>query len=218
MRRALLPAVVVWIILDAIVVTVAVLMPTIIVSITPFANDWDATWAIIFRVGAALGLLAAVLFIATRMYRSLTIVVAEHAYVRLRRAVAVHTQSTLELRRISATSQVANALLGLVTGIPLALVVFLLSLIPVVGFVLSWTVAAVMSGRDFGEELMKPSVTDPALLAANRARISGFGIAANLAILIPFAGMLVMPVAVAGATALATKITPGDENPASNAG
>ena len=40
----------------------------------------------------------------------------------------------------------------------------------------------------------------------NRARITGFGIAANLTILIPFAGVVAMPVAVAGATALATNL------------
>ncbi|MGF3053718.1 EI24 domain-containing protein [Microbacterium sp. YY-03] len=208
MRNALISAVLVWLLLAAAVITFAVFLPTIIIAITPFADEWNPAWATIFRVGAALGMLAAVLYLATRVYRSLTVIVAEHSYVRLRRAVAAHASSSLEPQRVKVSSQVGNTLFDLVTGLPLAIVVFLLSLIPIVGVVLSWTVAAVMSGREFGEELIKPSLTDETVMKENRSRIAGFGIAANLTILIPFVGMLAMPVAVAGATALATKIAP----------
>lgn len=208
MRNALLSAVIVWIILAAAVITFAVFLPSIIVAITPFADNWHATWATIFRVGAALGLLAAVLYLATKLFRSLAVVVGEHSYVRLRRAVAHHANSGLEPRRANTARMLGSSLLGLITGIPLAIIVFLLSLIPVVGFILSWILAAVAAGREFGEDLVSPTLHDEAMIAANRIRIAGFGIAANLTILIPIVGMLAMPVAVAGATALATRIAP----------
>lgn len=206
MRSALLSAVFVWLIVAAAVITFTVFLPTIIIAITPFANEWNPTWATIFRVGAALGLFAAVLYLATKLYRSLVVIIGELAYVKLRRAVAAHVSSGLEPRRESTTRMLGTAVIGVFTGIPLAIVVFLLSLIPVVGFVLGWIVAAVAAGRDFGRDLVAPTLNDEAALAANRSRITGFGIAANLTILIPFVGMMAMPVAVAGGTALATRI------------
>lgn len=121
--------------------------------------------------------------------------------------------SPLEPRREGATRVLGSALLGLFTGIPLAIMVFLLSLIPVIGFVLSWVVAAVAAGREFGEDLVAPTLQDDAVIAANRNRIAGFGMVANLMILIPFAGMFAMPVAVAGATALATKMASDNPTP-----
>lgn len=208
MRGALLSAVLVWGILAVVVIAFAAFLPTLIIAITPFADDWNPTWATIFRVGAALGLLGAVLYLMIKLYRSLVVIVGEGSYVRLRRAVALHATSSLEPRRENRARMVGNALLGVFTGIPLAIALFLLSLIPFVGFILSWIVAAVAAGREFGEDLVAPTLQDEATVKANRTRIAGFGIAANLAILIPFVGMLAMPVAVAGATALATRIAP----------
>ncbi len=206
MQTALIPAAVVWVVLAAAVVAFLVYLPQIAIAVTPFANDWNAIWAAVFRVGVSFGLFGAVIYLSTRLYRGLVATVGEFAYVRLRRAVAEHAHSKLQPRRESTSRLFASTILGFFTGIPLAIAVLLLSLIPVVGFVLGRIVAAVAAGRELGEDLVRSTVSDDTVIAANRARITGFGIAANLTILIPFAGVVAMPVAVAGATALATNL------------
>lgn len=210
MRRALLPSVIVWVILFSTVVVFIIFLPTIIVAITPFLNDWPDFWQIAVRVGGALGLLAAVVFLVTRLYRGLTTIVGDVFYQRLRATVSAQLGHNVVARRTSIAHQVAGAAGDVVRGVPLAAVFFGLSLIPIVGVVLSWTTAAVISGRRLGRELVEPSLgpDSEAILEANRNRIAGFGVAANLAMLIPFAGAVAMPTAVAGGAALAARISP----------
>lgn len=217
MKRTLLPALVVWVTLFIGVVAFAIAMPTIVPAVTPFANEWSEPWQSILRIGIGLGLIAAVIFFAIRVYSSVTQLVSEVAYGRLRLAVREQLGSTHSVRRVGVAKHVGGAVADVARGVPVAAVTFGLSFIPVVGVVASWLTGAMMGGRGMGRSMVEPNldVTLPdeqrdALLRTHSARLTGFGFAAQLAMIIPIVGILAMPTVVAGGAALSEKIKRAD--------
>ena len=99
-------------------------------------------------------------------------------------------------------------------GLVLTVVLFLVGLIPVVGPVLAAVLGALVGGRLLATELTGyafeargRTLSDRRrLLRTRRARVTGFGAITYLLFLVPFAAVVVMPAAVAGATLLAREV------------
>jgi CysZ protein len=117
----------------------------------------------------------------------------------------------------------------LARGLVVAVASALMGLIPVVGSVLSASVAVTFTGWLLADELTARALTARGivpsarrkLLRRHRGRVLGFGIATQLSFFVPFGAVATMPAAVAGSTLLARSMletAPGRGESPSNGG
>lgn len=212
------PAVLVGIVFVAILIGVIVAMPGIVTAVTPFAQGWGAFAREAFRalVQVALFLLAAVLLVLA--YTAVTLAVGDPFYERIVRRVEERAGGAPPERDEPVwrgiRRAVAEGLRLFLAGTVLALVLFAIGFVPVVGAVLAavlgalvggWLLAVELTGTAF--EARGHSLSDRRrALRARRPRVVAFGAVVYLLFLVPFAAVLTMPAAVAGATLLAREV------------
>lgn len=183
--------------------------------LTPFADGWTPWLAEALRFALAAGLLIGLAVLCVLTFVAITLTVGEPFYERISRTVDRRLGGAgaepVELgfwRSVAKGVRDAATLIGAALGT--ALVVFVLGLIPVVGGVLGFCTGMVLGGRALVRELtgipgdargMTLAERD-AMLASNRWRSAGFGIAAYLVLLIPGVAVVATPVAIVGATLL----------------
>ncbi|MFC0503704.1 EI24 domain-containing protein [Micromonospora costi] len=185
--------------------------------VTPFADDWSATWRNLVRVVAGLAILGLGGLLGVVTFTAVTLVIGDPFYEAISERVeerlggtpgAVDVPFWSSLRRSLADSVRLVALSTLV-GIPL----FLAGFIPVVGQIVVPVIGAAVGGWFLAVELVgAPFYRRGMRLPERRARLKadrptalGFGVAVFLCFLIPLGAVLVMPAAVAGATLLARR-------------
>lgn len=215
MLTGAVPALIVAVVYGVGIVVLAVNSPGLAEWVTPFADGWDEPWRSIVRVSAALALVAAGVLLVVFTFTAITLAVGDVFYERIWRA----TERTLG----DAPGEPAGGfwrllLRGIGTGLRIllltlgvALVLFVVGLIPLLGPILSPVLAAVFGGwvlalelTGFAFDARGLSLGDRRrMLGARRARTLGFGILCYLTFLIPFGAVLAMPGAVVGATLLA---------------
>ncbi|MGK5743050.1 EI24 domain-containing protein [Micromonospora sp. URMC 103] len=185
--------------------------------VTPFADDWSATWRSLLRVVAGLAILGLGGLLGVVTFTAVTLVIGDPFYETISERVeerlggtpdAVDVPFWSSLRRSLADSVRLVALSALV-AIPL----FFAGLIPVVGQTVVPVIGAAVGGWFLAVELVgapfyRRGMRLPerrALLRADRPTALGFGVAVFVCFLIPLGAVLVMPAAVAGATLLARR-------------
>ena len=189
--------------------------------ITPFAAGWDDPLRLTTRVVAGVALLAAAVFLAVFSFAAVTLAVGDPFYEKIWRAV--------EERMGDAPTDAGEsfwhaARRGIGNGLRLlgfsALVGLLLfaggfipllgqTVVPVLGAVLGgWILTLELSGYAFDARRLTLRQRRR-MLRVSRASVLGFGLVSYLLFLVPFAAVVVMPAAVAGATMLARDAVAG---------
>ena len=208
-----LPALIVGVVYVVGIVLVALNLDAIVTLITPFAQGWQFEPLVRIAAGVALFALVVILYVYT--YAAITLAVGDVFYERIWRAV----EQTLgdppaELRETvwaGVRRGVGNGIRLLLLTVSTGLLLFALGFIPVIGqtlvpvigaFVGGWFLTLEQTGYAFDSRGLRLRDRRTSL-GANRARTLGFGVACYLLFLVPFAAVVVMPAAVAGATLLA---------------
>ncbi|MEQ1737072.1 MAG: EI24 domain-containing protein, partial [Rhodoglobus sp.] len=135
-------------------------------------------------------------------------------YERIWWAVETDLGGLPEKRETGFWRSVGDSLRLVVRAVLTSLLLALLSFIPVVGTVIAAVVGFVFTARILATELTTRPLEARGLtllerraaLRTRRPRVLGFGAAVQLCFLVPGGAILVMPVAVAGATHLAREV------------
>lgn len=183
--------------------------------LTPFASGWhpialQMTRSLLAAVVVLAGVLAAVL-----SFGALTMAVGAPFHDEISRTVDRECGGLAEPVEVGAWESLrrgaVDGVAGVGLGLAVALVVLLVSLVPVVGQVAAPLLGALAGGLLLTMELVQPSFERRGLtrLAHRRSWVLrfrevswGFGIPVYLSMLVPLLGIVVFPGAVAGATLL----------------
>ncbi len=209
-----IPALLVGLLYSVAIVLFGVNLDSIAAWITPFAEDWDELGRVATRFAAGLALLGIALLLAVYSFVAVTLAVGDPFYERIWRRVEERLgDAPAEVDEPFWRSALANAwtairLLALTASV--GLVLFACGFIPVVGQVVvpvagallgGWFLTLELTGFAF-EARRVPLRIRRRMLGARRASTLGFGVLTYLTFLVPFAAVVIMPAAVAGATML----------------
>ncbi len=213
-----IPAAVSFLLLAAAFATLAYFTPGLVTWATPFADGWAPVWRTVLRVIAGIALLGAALLLSVLVYTALTLLIGDPFYEKISEKVEdrlggvtneVHTPWWRSLAR-SIRDSLRLVLLSIAFGVPL----FIAGFVPIVGQTVVPVTGAFVGGWLLVLELVGVPFERRGLRLADRRRILsrrrplalGFGATAFVTFLIPLVGVLVMPMAVAGATLLARRV------------
>jgi CysZ protein len=213
MLWGILPAFIVGVFYLAAIVLIALNLDGLVTLTTPWARGWQLEPLVRIGVGIAMVMIVVVVLVYT--FVAVTLALGDPFYERVWRAVEEDAGTPPEpsdepfLPALLRSAVTAARLL--LAGTAVAIGVAVLGVIPVVGQIVApllgagfaaWFLALELCGRAFDARGL--SLRDRRrLLGARRARTLGFGLACYLLFLIPFAAIVVMPAAVAGAAMLA---------------
>ncbi len=211
MAWALVPAALVALVFGAALVALILALPPLVEAVTPFAAGWAPVWAGIVRVGLALATVGAALALAAVSFTAVTLVVGEPFYDRVWRATEVETTGAVPDTGYGFWRAAGDGLLLLVRGIGVAVLAWLVGLLPLVGGIAGAIIGVALTGWLLADELSSRALSargiDRArrrrMLRGARAHTLGFGVATQLCFLVPLGAVAVMPAAVAGSTLLA---------------
>lgn len=210
-----IPAILVGAVYAAAMVVLVLKLDTVAGGITPFADGFVQPWRDVVRIAAGTAVLVAALLVAVFTFAALTLAVGDPFYEKIwhdveRRAGGVPPERNESFAR-GMWRGIGNGLRLLAVTLLLGAVLFVGGFIPVLGqsvvpalgvAIGGWILAVELTGFAFdarGFTLRQRR----RMLGGNRAGTLGFGIATYLLFLVPFAAVVTMPAAVAGATMLA---------------
>jgi CysZ protein len=208
-----LPALIVGLVYVVGIVAVAINLDALVTLVTPFARGWEFEPLVRIAAGLALFALVVILFVYT--YAAITLAVGDVFYERIWRAVEESMgDAPPELAEgfwTGVRRGAGNGIRLLLLTVFTSLILFACGFIPVVGQTVVPVVGALFAGWFLSLELTGYAFDARGLrlrdrrqaLGATRARTLGFGVACYLLLLVPFAAVVVMPAAVAGAAYLA---------------
>ena len=209
-----IPAVLVGLVYSVAIVVFGLNLDGIADWITPFADEWNEVGRVALRFAAGLALIGIALLIAVYTFVAVTLAVGDPFYERIWRRVEERLgDAPAEVEEPFWRSALRNAgtairLLALTASV--GLVLFACGFIPVVGQILvpvagallgGWFLTLELTGFAF-EARRVPLRIRRRMLGARRASTLGFGVLTYVLFLVPFAAIVIMPAAVAGATML----------------
>ncbi|MBO3662074.1 EI24 domain-containing protein [Microbacterium sp. NEAU-LLB] len=218
MAAGLIPAGIVFLVLTGALVALGFALPGLVDAATPWTETWVPVWRDTLRWAIGLALMGGSLVLAIATFTALTLLVGEPFYDRIWRSVEQDLGGSVPDARYSVGNMIGDAF-GLFTkGALSAICAGLVGLVPVIGAPLGAALGAGLNGSVIADELSSRGLTARGLDAGqrrllirrNRARMLGFGVAVHVCFLVPFAAIVVMPAAVAGATMLARHLTGED--------
>lgn len=214
MALGLLPAAIVGVLFLLGLVALGMFLPSIAEAITPFADGWPGLWATVVRIAVGTALLGAALVLVAVSFTAVTLLIGEPFYERIWSGVEADLGGTGPPTDYSFWRSAADGLSLIARGVGAALAAALIALVPVVGGVLSTVFAVLFTGWLIADELTARALTARGmprgvrreLMRPHRARVLGFGVAAQLCFLVPLGAVATMPAAVAGSTLLARSL------------
>lgn len=183
-------------------------------AMTGFAHEWAQPWPTLVRVLAGIATLAATGILVVALFAAITLAVGDPFYERIWRRVETDLGGVPDEVEIGFWPGVGRAVRdGIVlvsTSLLIAVLVFAIGIVPVVGQVAGILAGALVGGRTLALELSGFAGDARGLslrerrrlLASRRALSLGFGIAVYLTFLIPGGAVVTTPAATAGATLL----------------
>lgn len=215
MLMGAIPALIVAAVYAAGIIALAVNLDAVAEWTTPFAAEWTEPLRTLVRIVAGLAAVGIVVLLVVYTFTAIVLAVGDPFYERISRRVderlgnapvPVETPFWTGVGRA-----IGEGVRILIPTIGIALLLFAAGFIPIVGQVVVPVLGAVFGGwflalelTGFAFEARGGRLRDRRrALAAHRSRTIGFGAATYLLFLIPFAAVIVMPAAVAGATILA---------------
>lgn len=199
-----------------------VVLPGQIDWLTAWADGWAPAWngilrgAIFFAVGAGLVFLLSVTFTA------LTLAIGDPFYERIWRAVELRLHGTAPDVPYGFWASAGDAVLLFLRGIVGAILAGVLGLVPIVGTVLGFLVGLAFTGWGLAGELTGralvhrgiPRRERKRLMRSQRSRSLGFGMVAQLGMMVPLLAIFTMPTLVAGSTQYAADLLAARRSPA----
>lgn len=183
-------------------------------AVTPFADGWADPWPAIVRVLAGVAVLAAAGVLVVALFAAITLAVGDPLYERIWRRVESELGGVPDEVETGFWPGVGRAVRdGIVlvsTSLLIALLIFAVGIIPVVGQIAGLIAGALVGGRTLAIELSGFAGDARGLslherrrlLAARRGLSLGFGVAVYLTFLVPGGAVVTTPAATAGATLL----------------
>ncbi|MFI5906362.1 EI24 domain-containing protein [Dactylosporangium sp. NPDC051541] len=181
---------------------------------TWFADDWSSFWRGLIEVGAGAAILIVAVLLSVLTFTALTLLIGDPFYETISEKIEDSLGGTPGAvdRPWYRTlwPSLADSLRLVAFGVVLAIPLFLMGFIPVVGqtvvpvlnaLVGGWLIALELTGVPFTRRGMRLADRRK-ILRANRALTLGFGIPVFLLLLIPVVAIIVIPAAVTGATLL----------------
>ncbi|MBX0298601.1 EI24 domain-containing protein [Cryobacterium sp. 1639] len=224
-----IPALLVGIVYLAGIVLLIVNLNTVVVWATPFANAWAEPLIVSTRLAAALVFVIVAALFAVYTFTAVTLVVGDPFYERIWRDVEQrlgHAPADQEQSLLRAIGRgIGDGIRLLIPAIGVGILLLACGFIPLVGPIVVATVGALVGGWLLVVELTGFAFDARgftlrqrrAALRSRRAVAVGFGAASYLIFLVPFAAIVAMPAAVAGAAMLSRDIVdrlPADGRPA----
>lgn len=208
MALGLIPGAIVGLVFGAALVGWGFWLPSLVDDWTPFADGWQPFWTGALRVAIGVASFGAVLFLFAVSFTAVTLTVGEPIYDRIWRATERSALGTVPDTEYGFWRGVGDSVRLVLRGILVALLAWLLGLIPLVGGVLGGVVGLLLTGWLLADELTSRALSARgldrrarrALLRENRARALGFGVATQVCFLVPLGAVAIMPAAVAGST------------------
>lgn len=183
-------------------------LPNLVDAWTPFADGWEPFWAGALRVAIGVASFGAVLFLFAISFTAVTLTVGEPIYDRIWRATELSALGSVPDVEYGFWRGMGDSVRLVLRGILVALLAWLLGLIPLVGGVLGGVVGLLLTGWLLADELTSRALSARGLdrrarrtlLRAHRAKALGFGVATQICFLVPLGAVAIMPAAVAGST------------------
>jgi CysZ protein len=219
MAAGLVPAAIVFLVLAGALVALGFALPGLLDWATPFAASWDPFAAGVVRWLIGIALMGGAIVLAIVTFTALTLLVGEPFYDRIWRSVERDLGGTVPDAPYGIGRSVADAAGLFGKGLLSALCAGVVALVPVVGGIAGAVIGALLNGRVIADELSSRGLTArgldaprrAALIRTQRARVLGFGVAVHVCFLVPFAAIVVMPAAVAGAALLGRRLVGEDD-------
>lgn len=214
MALGILPAAIVGVLFLAGLIALGVFLPAIAEALTPFADGWPGLWATVIRVAVGTALLGAALVLVAVSFTAVTLLVGDPFYERIWNGVEADLGGAVAPAGYGFWRSFADGLSLIARGLGVALAAALIGLVPLVGGVLSTVFAVLLTGWLIADELTARALSARGmargerreLMRPHRARVLGFGVAAQLCFLVPLGAVATMPAAVAGSTLLARSL------------
>ncbi|MDF2046670.1 EI24 domain-containing protein [Microbacterium sp. Kw_RZR3] len=208
MALGLIPGAVVGLAFGAALVGWGFWLPSLVDDWTPFADGWEPFWAAALRVAIGVASFGAVLFLFAVSFTAVTLTVGEPIYDRIWRATERSALGAVPNVEYGFWRGVGDSARLVLRGILVALLAWLLGLIPLVGGVLGGVVGLLLTGWLLADELISRALSARGLdrrarrtlLREHRAKALGFGVATQICFLVPLGAVAIMPAAVAGST------------------
>lgn len=216
MLLGMVPALIVAVAFAAGFVVFGINLEAIVTGASPFANTWDEPFRTGTRVILGLAMFVAAFILLVYLFTTVTLIIGAPFYEKIWHHVESRYGEVPEDSRgfwRTAWSGIGDGLRMLLPALLVAIPLFAVGLIPVVGQVLSPVLGAFFGGWFLAVELVgtafdargKTLKERRATLRSMRPMTLGFGVATYLVFLLPLGAVIVMPAAVAGATLLARR-------------
>lgn len=181
---------------------------------TPFADGWTEWLRTTFRFLVGVAIFGLGLFLAVKMYVSITLAIGEPFYEKLSEQVERDLGHLPEAPNEPMWRSIGRSLVDsgiiMVYVLGLTIPLFVLGFVPVIGQTVAPVLGALVAGFFLAIELTGLAMERRgmrrrdrfAVMRANKGAALGYGVIAFLIFLIPLAAVVTMPAAVAGAVFL----------------
>ncbi|WP_017576247.1 EI24 domain-containing protein [Nocardiopsis kunsanensis] len=216
-----LPAVFVWLVFLGLFVALVFNIEDLVGWATPFASDWDDLWQGLVRGGISVVALVGAFLVFVVSFTTVTLAVGAPVYDKIGELVEEELGGAPEEPDESLTASVLRAIrqsvVIVLVSLAVTLLVFLIGLVPFVGWIAGPVLAAVTGGWLLGIELVANAFDRRGLLrlkdrhrsmSTRRLRVLGFTVPTYFLLAVPFLAVVVFPAATAGATMLARDLLP----------
>jgi CysZ protein len=209
-----LPAVVTSGLLLALVVVLGVFAPDLVAALTPFADGWNATYRELLRDLVAVALIVGLVYFGLLLFAAATLAIGAPFYESIARRVEDQLGGAPAEADTSWWADTLDNAKVVGASALLAVPLFLVDLVPVVGETAGPVIGVCVSAWLFGLELSVvpfarrglPLAARRHLLGQHRALAFGFALPAYLLCLVPLLSIIVMPAATAGGALLAHRL------------
>ncbi|MEO9323547.1 EI24 domain-containing protein [Nocardioides sp. C4-1] len=214
----MVPAFLVWLVLAGLFVLLVLNLGGVTAWLTPFADGWPDPLRDLLRWGLAIAVVVAAVLLWTATFTGITLTVGDPFYERVWRG-AEDLLGPVELGDgFGFWESVRDGLKLMLVGLGIALLVLASGFVPVVGPVLALALGVALSGRMLARDLVEnplaargfDKAAQARFLEPHRRRVHGFGMVCQACFLVPFGGVVMMPAAIAGATALVRDLLPDE--------
>jgi CysZ protein len=213
-----IPPAITSVVFVGVLVAVSLQLERIVGWLTPFADAWSPQVATTVRVLIGVALIAGLILVMVISFTALTLAIGSPIYDKLSESVEREFGPVPELEESVATGAAravrqSSAMIG--TSALVAVPLFAVGFIPVVGQTVVPVVSAAFGGWMLGLELIGPAferrnrlslAERRAAMRMKRARVLGFAVPTFFLLAIPVVGVLVFPIATAAGTLLARQL------------
>jgi CysZ protein len=210
----MIPAVISFLLLAVAWFFLLVFIDDLAAAVTWFADDWSSTWRELVRFGAGAGILIVAALISVLTYTALTLLIGDPFYEVISEKIEDELGGTPGATNLpwyrTILRNLADSVRLILFGVAVAIPLFLLGFVPVIGqtvvpvldaIIGGWLIVVELTGIPFSRRGLRLKDRRK-MLRAHRPAALGFGIPVFVVLLLPLAAIVVVPAAVAGSTLL----------------